>query len=244
MRSTGNLWTPVGRILTLGSHGADSAGPRNLCLPRGRRGDRPRTSAGPGDGRAPAFRNQDAYTYEAAAFGFVRDGITHSADSGDTRITWRASDVLSTRNGICHAKSHALIALRLPGRDRWDRRDPRGNRASTRGSHWMRNTWPGPSGRSSTKWTTQASVRHRTRWFCVACGPRPTVPSSGARFRRRSDSRAARRVVEHLAGVTFQPWPRCGRSQPRSRTSAGVGAVPPRWAGTHQVSLASLGRTG
>ncbi|MFD0025926.1 transglutaminase family protein [Streptomyces sp. NPDC058382] len=101
----------------------------------------------------------DAYTYAAAAFDFVRDDITHSADSGDPRVTWRASDVLATRNGICHAKSHALvallrtegipaglcyqrlakddgepgpvhglIALRLPGRDRWDRQDPRGNR--------------------------------------------------------------------------------------------------------------------
>lgn len=102
---------------------------------------------------------EDAYTYAAAAFDFVRDDITHSADSGDMRVTWRASDALATRNGICHAKSHALaallraegipaalcyqrlagetggpgpvhglIALRLPGRDRWDRQDPRGNR--------------------------------------------------------------------------------------------------------------------
>ncbi|ROQ73065.1 hypothetical protein EDD95_5711 [Streptomyces sp. CEV 2-1] len=45
-------------------------------------------------------------------------------------------------------------------------------------------------------------------------------------------------------GVTFQPRPPTGRRQPRSRTSAGVGAVPPRCVGTHQVSLASLGRTG
>ncbi|MFF1925787.1 transglutaminase family protein [Streptomyces sp. NPDC058221] len=71
---------------------------------------------------------EDAYTYAAAAFEFVRDTIIHSADSGDTRVTWRASDVLATRNGICHAKSHALVALRLPGRGRWDRQDPRGNR--------------------------------------------------------------------------------------------------------------------
>ncbi|WP_405401865.1 transglutaminase family protein [Streptomyces sp. NBC_01104] len=100
----------------------------------------------------------DAYSYAAAAYAFVRDTVTHSADSGDMRVTWRASDVLATRNGICHAKSHALaallraegipaalcyqaladdsgdpgvvhglVALRLPGRDRWDRQDPRGN---------------------------------------------------------------------------------------------------------------------
>ncbi|WP_327365868.1 transglutaminase domain-containing protein [Streptomyces sp. NBC_01217] len=101
----------------------------------------------------------EAYAYAAAAYAFVRDTIEHSADSGDTRVTWRASDVLATRNGICHSKSHALaallraagipaalcyqalaedngdpgpvhglIALRLPGRDRWDRQDPRGNK--------------------------------------------------------------------------------------------------------------------
>ncbi len=101
----------------------------------------------------------DAYSYAEAAFEFVRDTIPHSADSGDPRVAWRASDVLDTRNGICHAKSHALvallrargipaglcyqrladddgsnplvhglIALRLPGGDRWSRLDPRGNK--------------------------------------------------------------------------------------------------------------------
>ncbi|MGW2839326.1 transglutaminase-like domain-containing protein [Streptomyces sp. NPDC001493] len=53
----------------------------------------------------------DAYTYAEAAFTFVRDTIPHSADSGDLRVAWRASDVLATRNGICYAKSHALAAL-------------------------------------------------------------------------------------------------------------------------------------
>lgn len=53
----------------------------------------------------------DPYAYAKAAFEFVRDTIPHSADSGDPRVTWRASDVLSTRNGICYAKSHALVAL-------------------------------------------------------------------------------------------------------------------------------------
>ncbi|WP_393054640.1 transglutaminase family protein [Streptomyces sp. LN549] len=101
----------------------------------------------------------DAYSYAQAAYCFVRDTVVHSVDSGDMRVAWRASDVLATRNGICHAKSHALaallraegipaalcyqgladddgdpgvlhglIALRLPGRARWDRQDPRGNR--------------------------------------------------------------------------------------------------------------------
>ncbi|MEU8433116.1 transglutaminase family protein [Streptomyces sp. NPDC029216] len=101
----------------------------------------------------------DAYSYAAAAFEFVRDTIPHSADSGDPRVSWRASDVLNTRNGICYAKSHALVALlraqgtpaglcyqlladddgsnpavhglvalRLPGAERWSRVDPRGNK--------------------------------------------------------------------------------------------------------------------
>ncbi|AXE76492.1 transglutaminase domain-containing protein [Streptomyces atratus] len=101
----------------------------------------------------------DAYAYAAAAYAFVRDAIPHSADSGDMRVARRASDVLATRNGICHSKSHALaallraagiptalccqrlgdengdpgpvyglIAVRLPGRDRGDRQDPRGNK--------------------------------------------------------------------------------------------------------------------
>lgn len=53
----------------------------------------------------------DAYAYAEAVFEFVRDTIPHSADSGDTRVSWRASDVLATRNGICYAKAHALVAL-------------------------------------------------------------------------------------------------------------------------------------
>ncbi|MFG2617651.1 transglutaminase family protein [Streptomyces sp. NPDC048507] len=53
----------------------------------------------------------DALTYAAAAFEFVRDAVAHSGDAQDDRVTWRASDVLRTRTGICYAKSHALAAL-------------------------------------------------------------------------------------------------------------------------------------
>jgi len=55
------------------------------------------------------------YDYAEAAFVFVRDTIPHSADAGDPRVTWRASDVLAERTGICHAKSHALAALLRAG---------------------------------------------------------------------------------------------------------------------------------
>ncbi|MGA5037488.1 transglutaminase-like domain-containing protein [Streptomyces capoamus] len=53
----------------------------------------------------------DSYDYARAAFAYVRDAVVHSQDSGDPRVTWRASDVLALGTGICHAKSHALAAL-------------------------------------------------------------------------------------------------------------------------------------
>ncbi|MFF0200296.1 transglutaminase family protein [Streptomyces sp. NPDC005017] len=98
----------------------------------------------------------DSYDYARVAFEYVRDAIPHSADTGDPRVTWRASDVIELRTGICYAKSHALaallraediptalcyqrlrddgsghcvhglVAVRLDGA--WHRQDPRGNR--------------------------------------------------------------------------------------------------------------------
>ncbi|MFI6654640.1 transglutaminase domain-containing protein [Streptomyces sp. NPDC050523] len=92
----------------------------------------------------------DSYVYARLAFEFVRDTIPHSQDSGDPRVTWRASDVLEQRTGICHAKAHALaallraediptalcyqqfdvlhglVAVRFNGT--WHRQDPRGNK--------------------------------------------------------------------------------------------------------------------
>jgi len=58
-----------------------------------------------------AHRMADSYAYAQAAYEFVRDTIPHSADSGDPRVTWRASDVIEQRTGICYAKAHALAAL-------------------------------------------------------------------------------------------------------------------------------------
>jgi transglutaminase-like putative cysteine protease len=92
----------------------------------------------------------DSYSYARLAFEFVRDAITHSQDSGDLRVTWRASDVLEQGTGICYAKAHALaallraediptafcyqrfdevhglVAVRFHGA--WHRQDPRGNK--------------------------------------------------------------------------------------------------------------------
>ncbi|MEU3417263.1 transglutaminase family protein [Streptomyces murinus] len=53
----------------------------------------------------------DSYVYARLAYEFVRDTVPHSADTSDPRVTWRASDVLTRRTGICHAKAHALTAL-------------------------------------------------------------------------------------------------------------------------------------
>ncbi|MFI1728006.1 transglutaminase domain-containing protein [Streptomyces acidicola] len=93
---------------------------------------------------------EDSYSYARAAFEFVRDAIPHSQDSGDLRVTWRASDVLEQGTGICYAKAHALaallraegiptalcyqkfevvhglVAVRFSGA--WHRQDPRGNK--------------------------------------------------------------------------------------------------------------------
>ncbi|MGW2638535.1 transglutaminase domain-containing protein [Streptomyces sp. NPDC001348] len=92
----------------------------------------------------------DSYAYARLAFEFVRDTVPHSQDSGDLRVTWRASDVLEQGTGVCYAKAHALaallraediptalcyqrlevvhglVAVRFNGA--WHRQDPRGNK--------------------------------------------------------------------------------------------------------------------
>lgn len=99
--------------------------------------------------------------YARAAFDFVRDEITHSADAADPRVTWRASQVLEQGTGLCYAKSilyvallrlagiragfcyqrladgeggfalHGVVAVEV-GEDRWVRLDPRGDRPGLR----------------------------------------------------------------------------------------------------------------
>ena len=46
-----------------------------------------------------------------AAYEFVRDKISHSADINEDVITYTASEVLTAGHGICFAKSHLLAAL-------------------------------------------------------------------------------------------------------------------------------------
>ncbi|ODS38581.1 MAG: ABC transporter ATP-binding protein [Candidatus Altiarchaeales archaeon WOR_SM1_79] len=42
---------------------------------------------------------------------YVRDNIAHSSDINSSRVTYKASDVLKYREGMCHAKSHLLAAI-------------------------------------------------------------------------------------------------------------------------------------
>lgn len=60
---------------------------------------------------ASELRTGDDIAYARAAFDYVRDQIPHSMDTGDTRVPWRASDVLEQRTGLCFAQSHAYVAL-------------------------------------------------------------------------------------------------------------------------------------
>lgn len=107
--------------------------------------------------RADAFRaaSGDPVERAEAAFLFVRDEVEHVIDAQDPRVTWRASDVLRERVGICHAKAHLLAALlRAQGipagfcyqelsalhglnavylHGKWSRLDARGNRTGARG---------------------------------------------------------------------------------------------------------------
>jgi transglutaminase-like putative cysteine protease len=107
-----------------------------------------------------------------AAFRFVRDEVAHVVDAGDPRVTWRASDVLRERVGICYAKAHLLAALlRAQGipagfcyqelsalhglnavylNGRWFRLDARGNRTGAAGEFSLgeeKLAWPVDTGR-------------------------------------------------------------------------------------------------
>lgn len=53
----------------------------------------------------------DELDFIKAAYEFVRDNISHSADIDEDVITCTASEVLKAGHGICFAKSHLLAAL-------------------------------------------------------------------------------------------------------------------------------------
>ena len=101
---------------------------------------------------ASDMRTGDDVAYARSAFDHVRDQVAHSVDAGDSRVPWRASDVLHQRTGLCYAKAHAYVALLRAGGiqaglcyqhaggvlhgltaalidDRWVYLDPRGGKA-------------------------------------------------------------------------------------------------------------------
>ena len=53
----------------------------------------------------------NAVDFARAAFVYVRDGVRHSFDVQDPRVTLSASDVLREGVGLCYAKAHLLTAL-------------------------------------------------------------------------------------------------------------------------------------
>ena len=56
------------------------------------------------------YKKADSETeYIKAAFEFVRDEVSHSADINEDMITCSASEVLIARHGICFAKSSLNI---------------------------------------------------------------------------------------------------------------------------------------
>ncbi len=129
---------------------------------------------------------EDSYAYARLAFEFVRDRIPHSQDSGDPRVTWRASDVLEQGTGICYAKAHALaallraediptalcyqkfdvvhglVAVRFNGA--WHRQDPRGNKPGVDAQFSLDGERlafvPDPS---PMRWTIRCCTLNRTR---------------------------------------------------------------------------------
>ena len=54
---------------------------------------------------------QNEIEFVKASFEYVRDHVSHSWDIQSTKITYKASDVLLSKEGICYAKSILLCAL-------------------------------------------------------------------------------------------------------------------------------------
>jgi transglutaminase-like putative cysteine protease len=55
--------------------------------------------------------SQDEIQIVQTAFEYVRDSIAHAFDINSTRVTCKASEVLSLKHGICYAKSNLLAAI-------------------------------------------------------------------------------------------------------------------------------------
>lgn len=56
-------------------------------------------------------KSKDSIDYIKNAYEYVRDRISHSADTDEDEVVCSASEVLAAGHGICFAKSHLLAAL-------------------------------------------------------------------------------------------------------------------------------------
>ena len=56
-------------------------------------------------------KSTDEIDYIKNAYNYVRDEIHHSNDFNIDKVTYKASDVLINKHGICFAKSHLFAAL-------------------------------------------------------------------------------------------------------------------------------------
>lgn len=216
----------------------------------------------------------DAYTYARAAFLYVRDAVPHSADSAiraspgapPTSSPPATASATPSPSPSPHCSGPTpfppgsatsgspTTTGRTPWSTAWSRSACPGEvaghgwtpgatgRVSTRGSRWGRSDSRGRHVRTSGKWTTRPCTPHRPRRSSVRSEAPGTARNSGGRFPRGSE-RTGEPPAYGLTGGSGGEGAR-EAGQPSSRASAAVGAVPPRWAGTHQVSPASFGRTG
>jgi len=145
----------------------------------------------------------EPYDYAERAFVHVRDTVPHSADTGDQRVTWRASDVLEQRTGICHAKAHALTALLraegIPAGLCYQRlTEDDGTGPEVHGLIAL--LLPGrPAGHASTRAATSPASTPASTWTGSAW-PGRYAPGSASGTTRRCTRRRPRRS-----------WPRCER---------------------------------
>lgn len=170
----------------------------------------------------------DLAAFARAAYEYVRDTIPHSADVDDWRLPWRASDVLAQGIGICHTKSHALvallraegvpagfcyqkldvlhglIALRLPGSRRWVRQDARGNKPRGR-----RGVQSGPGATRLHRVAGEGGVR-------LPRALRGTAPGGAACAARCDRPRTAVAIAGHGV-VTCPPGGGAGCAVPLGR---------------------------
>lgn len=68
----------------------------------------------------PAIRNRarelirgtsTEYEQIQSIYTYVRDGISHSADAGQSQLIWKTTQVIATGHALCFIKSHLFVSL-------------------------------------------------------------------------------------------------------------------------------------